>query len=42
MPGPVHDYKIAIKVRSGDFLKGTHNVYRVNCIRYVIVFHLLN
>nr|QRZ58748.1 general secretion pathway protein EL2 [Malawimonas jakobiformis] len=33
MPGPVHDYKIAIKVRPADFLKGTHNVYRVNCIR---------
>jgi hypothetical protein len=33
LPGPVHDYKIAVKVRPGDFLKGTHNVYRVNCIR---------
>jgi len=33
MPGAVRDYSLKIKVRSHDFLQGTFNVYRVNCIR---------
>jgi hypothetical protein len=33
MPGPVRDYALQIKVKSHAFLQGTHNVYRVNCIR---------
>lgn len=33
MPGPVRDYSLKIKVRSHAFLGGTHNMYRVNCIR---------
>ena len=33
MPGAVRDYTLSIKVRTHDFLAGTHNVYRVNCIR---------
>lgn len=32
-PGPVRDYKLSIKVHTHAFLSGTHNVYRVNCIR---------
>ena len=33
MPGPVRDYTLKIKVRTHAFLQGTHNLYRVNCIR---------
>ena len=33
LPGPVRDYSLKIKVNSHSFLQGTHNVYRVNCIR---------
>lgn len=33
MPGPVRDYSLKIKVRTHAFLQGTHNLYRVNCIR---------
>jgi hypothetical protein len=33
LPGPVRDYSLKIKVDSHAFLQGTHNVYRVNCIR---------
>lgn len=33
MPGPVRDYALQIKVKTHAFLQGTHNVYRVNCIR---------
>jgi hypothetical protein len=48
MPGAVRDYSLKIKLRSHDFLHGTHHVYRVNCIRtnhelgfYHIVMRLL-
>jgi type II secretory ATPase GspE/PulE/Tfp pilus assembly ATPase PilB-like protein len=33
LPGPVRDYSLKIKVKAHAFLEGTHNVYRVNCIR---------
>lgn len=33
MPGAVRDYSLKVKVRTHAFLSGTHNLYRVNCIR---------
>ena len=43
-PGPVRDYKLSIKVRTHAFLSGTHNVYRVNCIRTnheLLLYHVV-
>lgn len=33
LPGPVRDYSLKIKVKAHSFLEGTHNYFRVNCIR---------